>query len=149
MNIENSKATGRAKLLLIRLPLLAVLVILVLTMLEVFPSATILIIFAGIFILTLLTVLVGRLHYINISIKKTEVLIRHYHLFPLLADYQELLVQKSDNPEFLIRYSFFGFIPVLYINIYTSKGKAVYPAVPLGLLSKDEVNNLKKELDIK
>lgn len=142
MEIENQKATSRAKLWLIRMPLLLVLVILVLTLMDVMPSAIWLIISAGIFVLTLLSVIIGRFQYVKLSISSKEILIRHYHLFPLISDYQELLITRSDNPEFNLKYSFFGQIPVLHVTIQTSQGKAVYPSIPLSLLSKKELKKL-------
>lgn len=148
MIIENSRATSRVKLFLIRLPLLLLLILLVLTMMDVFPDALLLIISAGLFLTTLLIVLVGRLHYVSLSFEPSEILIRHYHIFPLISDYQELLIQKSDNPDFELKHTFFGWIPLLHISINTSQGRAVYPPVPLGLFSGSDIAILKKELDI-
>jgi len=149
MEIENIKATSRAKLWLIRMPLLALLVILVLTLMDVFPSAIWLIISAGLFILTLLTVLLGRLHYVNFSFSKSEIQIRYYHLFPLVTDYQELDIQTSDHPEFEVRYWFFNLVPILYISVSTSQGRAVYPPIPLGLLPASDFTQLLDQLGIK
>lgn len=148
MEIENQKATNRAKLLMVRMPLLVVLILLVLTVMEILPSAIWLIISAGVFIIALLLVLIGRLHYISFSIKPDEVLIRHYHLFPLITDYQEIMIKQSDNPHFTMKESLFGMIPVLNIEITTSQGKAVYPAIPLSLISKKKLQQLLTALGV-
>ena len=148
MELKNLKATNRIKLWLVRMPLLVLLILLVLTVMEVLPSAIYLIISAGIFLITLLTVLIGRFHYVHISIKPDEVLLRHYHLFPLLADYQEILINKSDKPNFSLTRKFFGLIPVLNIEITTSQGKAGYSPIPLSLLSKEELQRLIKGLGV-
>lgn len=147
MEIENKKATTRAKILLIRLPLLAVLIVLVLTLMEVIPTAFWLIISAGVFLATLLVVLIGRLHYARFIFTDKEVTIRFYHLFPLITDYQEILVQRSDNPSFSIKKSFLSLIPLLRIKLHTSQGSAVYPSIPLSLFSKEETDQLMKELN--
>ncbi len=148
IEIENLKTSSRAKLWLIRMPLLLVLVILVLTLMEVIPTFIWLIVSAVFFLLTLLTVVVGRMQYVKISGDSEEVLIRHYHLFPLIRDYQELLVTRSDNPEFEIRNTFFNIIPVLHITIHTSQGNAIYPPIPLSLISKNELKKLTDELGL-
>jgi len=148
MEIDNKKSTARAKLMLVRLPLLLFLVILVLTLMEVFDSSLWLIISVSIFILTLLVVIVGRLHFVNISIGQSEILIKFYHLFPLITDYQEILIQLSDKPNFEIRKSFFGLVPILIISLNTSRGRAVYPSVPLSLLPKRDLIDLMKKLEI-
>lgn len=148
MEIDNKKSTARAKLFLVRLPLLLFLVILVLTLMEVFESSLWLIISASIFILTLIVVIVGRLHFVNISIGPSEILIKYYHLFPLITDYQEILIQLSDKPNFEIRKSFFGLVPILIISLNTSRGRAVYPKVPLSLLPKRDLSDLMKKLEI-
>jgi len=146
MEFENQKSTNRAKLFLVRLPLMALLIILVLTLMDVIPKATWLIITAGVFLITLLVVLIGRLHYAHFSISSKQLIIRYYHLFPLITDYQEIVVQRSDRPQFEIKYKFFGLIPVLFIKLQTSQGNAIYPPVPLGLFYKDEINLLREEL---
>lgn len=148
MEIENKKATNITKILLIRVPLLVVLIVLVLTMMEVIPSAIWLIISAGVFLVTLLSVLLGRMHYVYFSFSEREIVMRHFHLFPLIRDFQEFSVQISDNPEFEIRYWFFKLVPVLYVQISTSQGRAVYPPIPLSLLSKDDRTELQKQLGI-
>jgi hypothetical protein len=148
MEIENLKAARRAKLWLIRIPLLLVLVILVLTLMDIIPSFIWLIISAGIFLITLLSVLVGRMQYVKISSDSSEILIRHYHLFPLISDYQELLIQRSDNPEFELKNTFLNMIPVLHITIHTRQGNAFYPPIPLGLISKNDLKKLTDDLGL-
>ncbi len=146
--LDNKNATSFAKLWLIRMPLLVFLVLLVLTLMEVLPSAIWLIISAGLFILTLLIVLIGRLHYVKFSFSKEEIIVRFFHLFPLITDYQEILITRSDDPQFAVKYSLYGLIPLLSITIHTSQGEAVYPPIPLSLLSKKELQQLLEELKI-
>lgn len=148
MEIENLKATSRAKFWLIRMPLLLVLVVLVLTLMDVIPTAIWLIISAGVFAFTLMIVLIGRLQYVKLSIDSKEILLRYYHLFPLITDYQELQIALSDKPKFDLKYSFFGLIPILYISIQTSQGRAVYPPIPLSLVSKNDIKKLTKDLSL-
>lgn len=149
MKIDNTRATKLTKLWLIRIPLLIFLVLLVLTVMEVIPTAIWLIISGGIFICTLLLILIFRLNYFKISFTKDDITVRYFHIFPLLSDYQEIMISRSDDPEFELRYSFFGKIPLLHISLQTSQGRAKYPAIPLSLLSRKDLEILKEELQIK
>jgi len=146
MEIKNKKATIRAKFWLVRMPLLIFLVILVLTLLEVLPSPVWLFIAAGLFIFTLLIVIIGRFHYVHFSIDQEEIIIRYYHIFPLLRDFQEILIQQSDEPDFSLERTFFGKVPVLIITLHTSRGSAKYPPIPISLLPRIETEELLKAL---
>ncbi len=148
MKIDNKQAANRTKIWLVRMPLLIVLVLLVLTIMEVLPSTIWLIISAGYFFISLLVVLIGRFHYVNFSFKQKEIVIRFFHLFPLITDHQEIRIQHSDNPNFLLKKSFFGMIPILNITINTSQGKASFPPISLSLLSKKALHQLMVELKI-
>jgi len=147
MEFDNKKSTTRAKLLLVRLPLMTVLIVLVLTLMDIIPSPIWLIISAGVFVTTLLIVLIGRFHYASFSFSPREIIIKYYHLFPLITDYQEIVVQRSDSPQFNIRDTFFGLNPILHIKIQTSQGNAIYPPIPLGLFSKEEINQILEEVN--
>lgn len=138
MTIHNLDTVNRAKLWLIRLPLMITLMVLVAQLLDWIHVTEILIALGAITILCILATLILRMHYIEVSQSDGKLFIRFYHLFPLIREYRMVEIPDGQLLKMEMKPAVMGLTEVLILTVNTTRGVAVFPELPLTLVSQDK-----------
>lgn len=138
MIISNHKAVQRAKIWLIRVPLMLTLTVLVLYLFDWFPVKEVLWVLAGLTVLCILATLVLRMHFIEVSVEAGKLYVRFYHVFPLIREYRMVEVPPGQLLRAEIRPVTWGLTEVLLLTVQTTRGVAVFPELPLTLMSRKQ-----------
>ena len=148
MTFSNIKSINRAKYLLIRVPLIITLTILVLRLFEVFIIPYLLLVSAAITVLALISTLVFRMFFVDVEFTDEGVVIKYYHLFPLVREFQKIEIPRGQLTEIMLKKSLGGLVSVMELHVETNRGIAVYPEIPLTFfkkpIQKDIVNQIRK-----
>lgn len=142
--INNQRRVQKIKLLLLRVPLILTLILLVLQLFELGPFGLPLIILASLTLLGILLTLVLRMHFIEASLKGSTLIIKYYHLFPLIRTYQKAEIQAESLTGYRTRKIIGTLVESLILKVNTVKGIAEFPEIPLTLLNRTERDALKK-----
>lgn len=146
MKINNHSNTLKAKIFLVRIPLILVLTLLVLQLLEVINQPTLLISSVSLFVLAIGSTLILRMHYVEFDFQSDELSIKYYSVFPLIREYQRIEIKKGDLAQFEIIGKMGGWIPVLILTIHSGGGLANFPEIPLSILSDSDQQLLSNQL---
>lgn len=138
MKFNTRSNTIKAKFLLIRVPLILVLTVLVLRMFDVISNPRILIGFALLFVLSLASTIIFRLHYLEVEISKKVLDIKYYHIFPLIREYQHIEINIENLVKVEIKKHLAGLVRVLVLSVKTENGIASFPEIPIILLKRNE-----------
>ena len=148
MKVNNQKFSTRAKIFLIRLPLMITLVVLVLVLFQVFTLPALLIGSAAVFLLCLLATLILRLHYAGIEISDEQISIKYYHLFPLIREFKRIEIERKNLHSASLEKRLSGRIIVLILSETTADGNANYPEIPLSFFTKEQISEIKQALSL-
>lgn len=138
VSINNLDTVKRAKMLLIRIPLMITLLVLVAQLLGWIHVTVLLIALGAITLLSILATLILKMHFIEVSIAEGKLFIRFYHLFPLIREYRMVEVPMGQLIQVEIKPAVFGLTEVLVLTVNTTKGVAVFPELPLTLVKPDK-----------
>ncbi len=146
MTFSNIESINRAKFLLIRIPLILTLIILVLQMVNIFSIPYLLISSASFTVLAMISTLVLRMFYVNVEISQDGIIIKYYHLFPLVREFQMIEIGRGQLAEIDHKKSWGGMVSVMEIQVKTNRGVAKYPEIPLTLFKKHIRGNIVNEI---
>jgi len=146
MTFSNIESVNRAKFLLIRIPLILTLIVLVLQMFEIFSIPYLLISSAAYTVLAMISTLVFRMFFVNIEISQDGIIIKYYHLFPLVREFQKIEIGQGQLAEMEYKKSMGGIVSVIELQVKTKVGVAKYPEIPLTLFKKPIRENIVNEI---
>lgn len=146
MTFSNIESINRAKFLLIRFPLIVTLIVLVLLMFNLFTIPYLLISCASFTFLAIISTLVFRMFYVNIEITQDRIVIKYYHLFPMVREFQKIEIARGQLAEIDHKKSWGGMVSVMELQVKTNRGVAKYPEIPLTLFKKPIRENIVNEI---
>ena len=146
MTFSNIKSINRAKFLLIRIPLIVTLIVLVSLMINLFSIPYLFISCASFTVLAMISTLVFRMFYVNIDISQDVIIIKYYHLFPMVREFQKIEIARGQLSEIDHKKSWGGMVSVMELQVKTNRGVATYPEIPLTLFNKPIRENIVNEI---